>query len=138
MASKRTRRWLGAALAAPVLCAAAVWFLWPAGEPITVETYQRLRPGMSRGEAEDVLGGPGRTRQDFVLWLDNRSPVSGPGEDLLNGHRDEPGITYWYQDTGIVVVRFDADDRVADTQFLTVRESTLRQRFHRLRGWLGW
>src|SRR5262245_19583197 len=128
MASKRTRRWLGAALAALVLCAAAAWLLWPAGEPITLETYQRLRPGMSRGEAEAVLGGPGRTRQDFVVWLNNRSPLEGPGEDLVNGRRDEPGIRYWFEDTGIVIVRFDSDDRVADTQLLTVRESTARQR----------
>jgi hypothetical protein len=93
---------------------------------------------MSRREAEDVLGGPGGTRQDFVLWLDNRSPVMGPGEDLLNERRDEPGIKYWYEDSGIVVVRFDSDDRVADTEFLTVRESTARQRYNRFREWLGW
>jgi hypothetical protein len=137
MAPKRRRMWLGVVLAVLVLCAAAVWLLWPAGEPITVETYQGLLSGMTRGEVEALLGGPGKTRQDFVVWLNNRSPVMGPGEDLLNEHRDQPGIEYWYEDSGIVVVRFDAEDRVAGQQFLSVRESALRQRFHRLRQWLG-
>lgn len=133
----RNRKWLGTAIAAVVLCAAAAWFLWPAGHPITVETYERLRPGMTRPEVEDVLGGPGGTRQDFSRWLNNRSPTIGSGTDLLNEHRDQPRIEYWYQDCGIIVLRFDSD-KVADKQFLQMRVSTPRQRVIRLRELIGW
>jgi hypothetical protein len=93
---------------------------------------------MSRSEVEAMLGSPGGTRQDLVLWMDNRNPVMGPGVDLLNKHRDQPGITYWYQDTGIIVLRFDTDNLVADKQFLQMRVSTSRQRITRLRERIGW
>lgn len=135
---RRKGKWLGAGIAVLALCATAAWLLWPAGTPITEETYRKLTPGMTRGEAEGLLGGRGGTRQDFVVWLDNRSPVGGPGEDLLNGRRAEPGVAYWYADTGVIILRFDAEDRVAGTQFLRVRESTVRQALRRLPARLGW
>jgi hypothetical protein len=143
MALRRKLRWVGAALAALALGAAAAWFLWPVGRPVTAETYQRLRPGMTRGEVEAMLGGPGRTGQDFSRWLNNRSPALGSGSDLLNeqwrnGEWVRPRIKYWYQDSGIIIVRFDADDRVADKQFLTVRVSTSRQLVVRLLERFGW
>jgi hypothetical protein len=143
MALKRKMKWLGAAIATLALCAAAAWFLRPAGRPITVETYERLRPGMPRDEVEVVLGGPGGTCNDFSRWLNNRSPTIGSGSDLLNlqwlnGQWVQPRIKYWYQDSGIIIVRFDADDRVADKQFLTVRVSTSRQMVIRLRERMGW
>jgi hypothetical protein len=138
VALRRKRSWLSAAIATLVLCAAAAWFLWPTGHRITVETYERLRPGMTRGEVEDALGGPGGTRQDFSRWLNNRSPTTGSGTDLLNEHRDQPGIEYWYQDGGVIILRFDSDGRLADTQFLQMRVSTSRQRVIRLRERIGW
>ena len=138
MTRKRKLKWLGTATATLVLGAATAWFLWPAGQPISAETYERLRPGMTRTEVEDLLGGPGRTRQDFSCWLNNRSPTTGCGTDLLNEHRNQPGIEYWYQDGGIIILQFDADDRVADQQFLEVRVSTSRQRAIRLLERIGW
>jgi hypothetical protein len=143
MALKRKLRWVGAALAILALCAAAAWFLWPAGRPITAETYERLHPGMTRDEVEAMLGGPGRTGQDFSRWLNNRSPTIGTGSDLLNeqwlnGQWVRPWIKYWYQDNGIIIVRFDDDDRVADKQFLTVLVSTSRQMVIRLLERIGW
>jgi hypothetical protein len=120
MTLKRKLRWLGAAVAALTLCAAVAWFPWPAVPPISVETYERVRPGMTRQEVEELLGGPGGMREDLVRWVDNRSPAFGPGSDLINGKRGVPGIRYWYQDSGIIIVEFDADNRVADKQFLWV------------------
>jgi hypothetical protein len=137
MALKGKRTWLAAAIATLVLCAAAAWLLWFDRRLITTETYGRLHPGMTRAEAEDLLGGPGRTRQDFSDWLNNRSPTTGPGTDLLNGHRNEPRIEYWYQDSGIIILRFDSDGRVADKQFLQMRVSTARQWVIRMRERLG-
>jgi hypothetical protein len=93
---------------------------------------------MTRAEVQNLLGGPGRTRQDFSRWLDNRSPAAGYGPDLLNEHRNQPGIEYWYQDTGVIILRFDADDRLADQQFLQVRVSTARQKVIRFLERTGW
>ena len=112
--------------------------LWPAHHRITAETYERLCPGMTRAEAEGLLGGPGGTRQEFRGWLNNRSPTIGSGTDLLNEHRNQPGIEYWYQDSGVIIVRFDSEDRVADKQFLRVSVSTSRQRVARLLERFGW
>ena len=146
MALKRKLKWLGAAFASVVLCAAAAWFLWPTGhlasprgQHVTAETYERLRLGMTRDEVEDLLGGPGGTRQDFVNWNNNRSPTHGAGNDLLNEQRDLPGIEYWYQDSGVIILRFDSDKLVADKQFLNkMRVSTSRQRIVRLWERIRW
>jgi hypothetical protein len=138
MTGKRTLSWLGAATATLALGAAAAWLLWPDRQRITAQSYARLRPGMTRAAVEDLLGGPGRSRQDFSAWLDNRSPTIGAGTDLLNEHRHQPGIAYWYQDSGVIVLRFDAEGRVADQQFLQVRVSTARQRLRRLLERIGW
>jgi hypothetical protein len=138
MASKRKLKWLGAVSATLALCAAAAWLLRPAGPPITVETYDRLRLGMTREEVKGLLGGPGGTRQDCVLWMNNRSPVNVAGSDLNNGQRSVPGIRYWYQDSGILILRFDAENRVMDKQFQQVRVSTSRQMVIRLLERVGW
>src|SRR5438105_2704121 len=104
MALNRKLKGLGAISAVLALilflCGTTAWLLWPARHPVTAATYERLRPGMTRAEAEELLGGPGGTRQDFSDWLNNRSPTMGFGTDLLNEHRDQPGIEYWYQDSG--------------------------------------
>jgi hypothetical protein len=133
----RKRKWLAAALAA-LLLSAATWFLWPTSHTVTAEVYEQLHPGMARAEVEGLLGCRGGTRQDFSRWLNNRSPTVGAGSDLLNGQRNQPGIEYWYQDSGVIIVRFDADDRVADRQFLQVRESTASQVVRRWLGRFGW
>jgi hypothetical protein len=79
MALRRKLKWLGAALAALLLCVAAIWFLWPAGDSITVESYQRLRPEMSRSEVEAMLGGPGGpARTLFSGWI-TEALSWGPG-----------------------------------------------------------
>lgn len=70
--------------------------------------------------------------------MNNRSPMIGSGSDLLNKHRDQPGIEYWYQDSGVIVLRFASDNRVADKQFLQMRVSASRQRVIRLLESLGW
>jgi hypothetical protein len=39
---------------------------------------------------------------------------------------------YWYQDSGVIIVRFDSQDLVPDKQFLQMRVSTSHQRVVRL------
>jgi hypothetical protein len=93
---------------------------------------------MTRAEAEELLGGPGGTSEEFVRWLNNRSPTIGSGTDLLNEHSNLPGIEYWYEDSGVIIVQFDAEGRVADKQFLGMRVSTSHQRIVRLLEGVGW
>jgi hypothetical protein len=136
VALKRRLRWLVVVSVTLVLCGTSAWLLWPPRPRITAETYERLRPGMTGAEAEELLGGPGRSGQDFSDWLNNRSPTTGSGTDLLNSGL--PGIEYWYQDSGVIIVRFDSEGRVADKEFLKMRVSTLHQRLMRLRERIGW
>ncbi len=137
-------------IAAAVLCATAAWFLWPAGQPITVETYQRLRLGTTRDEVEDLLGRPGRPRDDFIRWLlvnrqwvKNHSPTIGPGNDLLNEHRNQPGIEYWYRDywyrdRGVITLQYDPDDRVAHKGYIWIYVTPYPQWLIRVLRRLGW
>jgi HAMP domain-containing protein len=98
---KRKRSLLAAAVAVVVVCAAAAWCLRLANLPTMAEAYERLRVGMSHDEVARMLGGSGRTDDEFVRWLDNRSPVVGKGTDLLNEYSHLPGIEYWYSDNRI-------------------------------------
>jgi hypothetical protein len=138
VAPRRKPWWLVAALAAGVLCAAAVWLSRSPQHPITAATYDHLSHGMTRAEVESFLGAPGRTRDDFSRWMNNRSPFAVDGPDLLNERRHLSGIEYWYQDSGVIVLRFDADGRVAEKQFLGLRVSTVGQHVNRLRERIGW
>ena len=83
---------------------------------------------------KSLLGG---THEDFVDWLNNRSPKIGSGNDLLNEQSNQPGIEYWYEDSGVILVRFDSEGRVADKQFLEMRVSTFQQRIARSQEGVG-
>lgn len=135
---KQNKTLLRSTAAALVLCATAAWYFWPVVNPITVKTYDQICPGMTREEVDNLLGGPGGTREDFTQWMNNRSPTIGSGTDLLNSRRNQPGIEYWYRDSGIIIVRFDSDKMVADKQFLQVQVTTSRQWIIRLRDRFGW
>src|SRR5262249_13956400 len=107
---RKKKTWIVVVLVIMVIGPAA-WFLWPTEKPITIEMYQQLRIGMSLGEVEAFLGVSGSSRQDFVLWAHDNHKISyqqgGAGKDLLNKHREEPGIDkYWFGGTGAIVVRF--------------------------------
>ena len=135
---KHKRSLLAAAVAVVLACAAAAWALWLANRPTMAEAYERLRLRMPHDEVERMLGGSGRTSDEFVRWLDNRSPVIGTGTDLLNEYSHLPGIEYWYSDNGVIIVRFDSGGRVADKQLLGISVSTARQTIIRVREWMGW
>ena len=135
---KRKRSLLAAAVAVVLVCAAAAWRLWLANLPTMAAAYERLRLGMPHDEVVKMLGGSGRTRDEFVRWLDNRSPTVGKGTDLLNEYSYLPGIEYWYSDNGVIIVRFDSAGQVADKQLLGMSVSTARQTFIRVREWIAW
>jgi len=137
---KKKKIWIALAFAVLVI-GVTVWLLWPTEKPISIEMYQQLRIGMSLEDVEAFFGVPGSSRQDFVLWAHDNDRISyqrgGAGKDLLNKHREEPGIDkYWFGGTGAIVVRFDFDAVSTDKQFLPLGESgtSFRQRLRRLLG----
>jgi HAMP domain-containing protein len=132
------RSLLAAAVAVVLVCAAAAWRLWLANLPTMAEAYERLRIGMPHEDVERTLGGSGRTRDDYVRWLDNRSPKRGTGTDLLNKNSHLPGIEYWYSDNGVIIVRFDSGGQVADKELLGMTVSTARQTLIRVGEWMAW
>jgi hypothetical protein len=135
---KSKRSLLAVTVAVVLVCAAAAWCLWPANFPIMAEAYERLRIGMPHDEVESMLGGSGKTRDELVRWLDNRSPNVGTGTDLLNEHSHLAGIEYWYSDNGVIIVRFDSGGLVADKQLLGMTVSTARQKLIRVQEWMAW
>ncbi len=137
MARKVRRSWAIIASVCLVPCVAVVWLLVWSTRPSPAWAYERIRPGATRAEVASLLGGPGKSREDFSRWLNNRNPRVAAGNDLVNKYRHLPGIEYWYEDSGITILRFGPDDRVADQQLLRVDVSTPRQWFNRLRERLG-
>jgi hypothetical protein len=119
-------------VAVAVLLLIAIGFLNFANRVNMAEAYERILPGMPRDGVEMVLGGR-RTRDEFLRWLDNRSPVEITGNNLRNDRR--PGVAYWYSDNGAIVVRFDSENRVADKELLGIRVSTVRHTLIRAQEW---
>jgi hypothetical protein len=89
---------------------------------------QRIRPGMSRGEVERILGGPGEVEGSELdgLWSARVYAWLGPEGTayvILGYRRATPGA----EEGGGVVRRAFFSPRSAGTCFLA-----------RLRAWLGW
>jgi hypothetical protein len=49
--------------------AGAALFFWP-GDPVTLETYERIRFGMHLKEVEVLVGSAGYSQEDFPLKLE--------------------------------------------------------------------
>ncbi|HMF18115.1 MAG TPA: hypothetical protein VKE98_12960, partial [Gemmataceae bacterium] len=65
---KRKLKWTAAVLAVLLLGFGTAIFLWPR-DRITVETYKKLRIGITEGEVEGLLGGPGISEDVFMAQL---------------------------------------------------------------------
>jgi hypothetical protein len=93
---------------------------------------------MPHDEVGRVLRRSGRTHDEFVRWLDNRSPTVGTGTDLLKKYSDLSGIEYWYSDDGVIIVGFDCGGQLADKELLGITVSTARQTLIRVQEWTKW
>jgi hypothetical protein len=127
-----------ALLTTVVVCMAAAWVMWSGEQFENAGKFDKIQSGMEHASVEALLGGPGSSRQAFSIWLNNRSLTVGSGPDLLNEHRNEPGITYWYDDSGVIILQFDSEGAVANKQFLEIRVSTKRQQIIRWLERIGW
>ena len=112
MQIRRKWRWLlaGALLGAVLLVALA---LLPQRHPIDKATVDRIRPGMTRGEVEELLGGRGLATA--------RTPVPGQTK------------TAWMGSEGGCVVVFDADGRVVGTSYGVMKRSSVERALIRVR-----
>jgi hypothetical protein len=104
---------------------------------VTETAYESIQFGSSRQEASQILGeSQGHSREEFTYWLNNRSPRTGQGSDLLNGeNRDK--VEYWFQDSGVIIIDFDDNGQVVDKQFLHIDVATFRQGIQRTLQRLG-
>ena len=102
-----------------VVIVAGVVVLWPRPEPasrITVESFRRIRAGMTMAEAIAILGPPG----DYTtLKID---PVPRPPQAYLgDGTVESAGSTWWTSDTAYVVVDLDKSERIVSGSSCTLR-----------------
>jgi hypothetical protein len=91
-----------------VLLAVVAFALWPQPWP-TAENFARIRPRMTSGEVEAILGPPG----DFT----SRSKLYPKGERWWESRRTAPEnvrVAEWRTDAGRGVVFFDLDGQVVD------------------------
>ena len=137
MIRKVSRSRMIIAVACLVPCIVLTWWGLSNGHPGPAEAYGLIHPGINRQEVASLLGRPGKKRDEFSSWLNNRSVLFAAGNDLINGSRLQPDIEYWYQDSGILILSFEANGRVADKQLLRVDVSTWRQWVNRLIERLG-
>src|SRR5260370_3625170 len=139
---RKKKTWLAAAFATTMVLGAVVWLCWPTERAITIDMYHSIRIGMTPEEVQDLLEAPGGSRQDFVMWAHQNHRicygVGQVGKDLLNEHRDLPGVDrHWYGGEGVIVVRFGPNGASTDKQFLRLGEfgRSFRQKVRKLLGW---
>jgi len=121
----RRRLLLLALLVALVPLGFAARMLWPR-PAITWENGAKIREGMTRSEVEAILGRtPVPRHTDRKIW---HSTPNGP--EMFVGD-------YWWEGNMVVIVAFDDEDKVRETQTFEVPDSRRRDTFlDMVRHWL--
>ena len=143
MAMKRKLKWTALVLAVLLLGFGTALLLWPR-DRITVESWQKIRIGMTEDEVAEILGGPSITgeeaRAEYVRLLNElgRPPyeiddpwLEEPDDQRLVGHRTR----IWIGRRGAIGIELDQDNHVCWKGFHGVRWTNL---LDRLRDWLSW
>jgi hypothetical protein len=108
MRRRRLRRGRAGLVALLVAAAFASVVVWPRTNRLTRESFQRIREGTTRVEAEAILGPPGDYR--------TRPTVPGVNKDYLSDiqlvTRGDGGTAEnWFGDEMLLMVVFDSEDR---------------------------
>jgi hypothetical protein len=148
---KRKLKWLAIVLAVSMLGLGTALLLWPR-DRITVDSWQKIRIGMTEAEVEEILGRSGIRCDDFFeqyAQLQNEmgkppfidegllleEPDFGRPTGLLFDEWDKSKI--WSGRHGFVGVHFDEKGHVAKKIFHAMRPAEPGF-LDRLRDWLGW
>ena len=138
---KRKLKWLAIVLAVSLLGFGTALFLWPR-DRITVESWQKIRIGMTEDEVAEILGGPGMSweereaKQNAIAKNVGKDPFV-PNEVFLY----EPPLVivgtdkYWLGPRGMIAIFFDQEQgHVCSKRFNGWRSDF----WDSLRDWLGW
>ena len=142
---KRKLKWLAIVLAVSLLGFGTALLLWPR-DRITVESWQKIRLGMTEEEVAEILGRRGMSPEEFLDQYNRleqellASPfrLDGPGLDepaprALDWDRGK----IWTGRRGMIQIELDQDNHVRWKGFQPVRwiNGGVVDRF---RDWLGW
>jgi hypothetical protein len=134
---------LGVGLALVALALAVIDVLLGPRPGITEANVRRIRPGMTYGEVEDLLGYPPflkmlsihrASREEIVELI--RIPEAAPR--VKYGSNSEVAGWPWDSEEGMAVVNFGVTGRVEKVRWFAARLGTGPSPFARLRDWLGW
>ena len=136
---KRKLKWLAIVLAVLLLGFGTALLLSPR-DRITAESWQKIRMGMTEEEVEDILGGPGMNRQEFLAKFDQVRDHLIYGDSFVEPdweNNDEKQNKIWFARRGFLAVQFDQAGHARRKLFQATR-STDPSFFDRLRDWLGY
>ena len=146
---KRTLKWLAIVLTVSLLGFGTALLLWPR-DRITVESWQKIRIGMTEKEVEEILRGAGMSRKKYWAQYDRlekdlgRRPCEVEGPSLQEPKRGSCGrfavwarFRIWTGGRGIIFIELDQENRVCCKEFQGARW-TNGGILDRLRDWLGW
>jgi hypothetical protein len=144
---KRKLKWLALVLAVLLLGYGTALLLWPR-DRITVESWQKIRIGMTEEEVAEILGEPGMSRAEDLAEYNRlleelgRVPFEYEGPtleepDLWPGFLVPSRHRIWNGRRGSIVIQFDEDNHVWWKRFHGMRWIN-GGILDRLRDWLGW
>jgi hypothetical protein len=143
---KRKLKWIAVVLFVLLLGFGTVLFLWPR-DRITVESWQKIRIGMTEEEVAEILGGPGMTNEEgFAQYVALEKELGRPPFECEDPRMEEPkvwphhlvtGSRIWTGRRGIIFIELDQENRVCCKEFQGGRWINGGV-LDRLRDWLGW
>ena len=127
--------------AALVLLSVCGWMLWPAPSAISREAFEKIQPGTTLAEVEELLGGPARDESSGPRIKVGDPPAAAESSVYL--FHLETGSTrlrhpckLWESDRVVIRVDFDREFRVTGKECLNVRRIQAPP-LDVLRRWLG-
>jgi SmpA / OmlA family len=104
MSMRLKKRWLLLLCVVVMATGILVWLIWPSSR-LGPDNFKRIQVGMSQAEVYKVLGGPP------AIY------TSGPGYVMIDQTGFEPscalpGITRWVDQSYMIVVHFDENNKV--------------------------
>jgi hypothetical protein len=142
---KRKLKWLAIVLAVSLLGFGTALLLWPR-DRITVESWQKIRIGMTAEEVAEILGGPGTRLEEYRTEFDRLEKELGqpPFESEGLGLEEPRGkwvvperVKVWAGRRGRILFELDQDNHVSWKEFdggRWINGSIL----DRVRDWLDW